>query len=91
MSSKVKNAKKNGKNPAPAKEYESDEENYMDDVDLEKIYKDYTGDKNDLRKTQEYLENCFQSGNAICLICIQTVKRKDSVRSHQIYSKFSSK
>lgn len=45
----------------------------------ESVFKNYAGDKIGLQKTQEFLENVFQSGAATCLICIATVKRTDYV------------
>lgn len=46
---------------------------------LDTVFKGYVGDKSQLDKTQQFLENIFQSGAATCLICIATVKRTDSV------------
>lgn len=43
------------------------------------VFKEYNGESNQLRKTQEFLENIFQTGAATCLICIATVKRSDYV------------
>jgi len=48
-------------------------------VFLENVFKSYSGVSSDLEKTQQFLENSFQSGSAICLICIGTVKRVDAV------------
>lgn len=61
-----------------AYESSSDEETESDSV-LESVFKSYGGDKKQLKKTQEFLENVFQSGAATCLICIATVKRSDYV------------
>lgn len=61
-----------------AYESSSDEEIESDAL-LDSVFKSYSGDKNQLKKTQEFLENVFQSGSAICLICIATVKRSDYV------------
>lgn len=63
-----------------AYELSSDEEEIESDVLLESVFKSYDGDKSQLHKTQEFLENVFQSGAATCLICIATVKRSDYVR-----------
>lgn len=57
----------------------SSEEELENDSLLESVFKSYAGDKNQLQKTQEFLENVFQSGAATCLICIATVKRTDYV------------
>lgn len=57
----------------------SSEEELENDSLLESVFKSYGGDKAQLQKTQEFLENAFQSGAATCLICIATVKRTDYV------------
>lgn len=57
----------------------SDEEELENNSLFESVFKGYGGDTNQLRKTQEFLENVFQSGAATCLICIATVKRTDYV------------
>lgn len=63
--------------------YESSSEEEDDDLEYDKliqsVFKEYNGDQNQLKKTQEFLENVFQSGTATCLICIATVKRSDYV------------
>lgn len=61
-------------------ESSSEEEDMASDSMLASIFKGYTGEKDKLNKTQQFLENVFQSGSAICLICIATVKRADYVR-----------
>lgn len=66
-------------------EYESsssDEENIESDSILQSVLKNYTqlnGNIQNLGRTQQFLENAFQSGAGICLICIATVRRADSV------------
>lgn len=60
-------------------ELSSDEEEIESDTLLESVFKGYDGDRSQLHKTQEFLENVFQSGAATCLICIATVKRTDYV------------
>lgn len=60
-------------------ESSSEEEDLDSDTLLKTVFKGYGGDKEQLRKTQEFLENIFQSGAATCLICIATVKRTDYV------------
>lgn len=57
----------------------SSEEELENDSLLESVFKSYGGDKSQLHKTQEFLENVFQSGTATCLICIASVKRTDYV------------
>lgn len=57
----------------------SSEEELENDSLLESVFKGYGGDKSQLQKTQEFLENVFQSGTATCLICIASVKRTDYV------------
>lgn len=59
-------------------ESSSDEELASDSL-LDSVFKGYDGDKTELKKTQQFLENVFQSGTATCLICIATVKRSDYV------------
>lgn len=59
-------------------ESSSDEELASDSL-LDSVFKGYGGDKEELQKTQQFLENVFQSGTATCLICIATVKRSDHV------------
>lgn len=60
-------------------ESSSDEEELASASLLDSVFKGYGGDKTELQKTQQFLENVFQSGTAICLICIATVKQKDFV------------
>lgn len=60
----------------------SSEEELENDSLLESVFKGYGGDKSQLQKTQEFLENVFQSGTATCLICIASVKRTDYVSLH---------
>ena len=57
----------------------SDEDDGPNKDLFDSIFKSYTGTKNEISKTQEFLENTFQSKSAVCLICIGTVKRADSV------------
>lgn len=65
--------------------YESSSEDELEnDSLLESVFKGYGGDKSQLQKTQEFLENVFQSGTATCLICIASVKRTDYVSSHNV-------
>lgn len=48
----------------------------------ESVIKSYSllgGKSEDLGRTQNFLEDVFQSNAATCLICIATVKRTDSV------------
>lgn len=60
-------------------ELSSDDEEIESDALLKSVFKSYDGDRLQLQKTQEFLENVFQSGAATCLICIATVKRTDYV------------
>ncbi|KAF3422637.1 hypothetical protein E2986_13944 [Frieseomelitta varia] len=46
-----------------------------------KILSAYQGEEADAEKILSYLINIFQSGNAVCLICISTVKKTDPVCS----------
>ena len=43
------------------------------------VLKNYHGAEADVGKTQEYLQHLLESRNAVCLICIETVKRADRV------------
>ncbi|XP_052893444.1 NF-X1-type zinc finger protein NFXL1 [Anopheles moucheti] len=45
------------------------------------VLKNYHGIDADVGKTQEYLQNLLESRNAVCLICIETVKRADRIWS----------
>lgn len=49
--------------------YSSDEENF-DMSKLGQVFSQYSGESEDLKKTQEFFENCFQNGQVICLICL---------------------
>lgn len=63
-------------------ESSSEEEDLPEDISvLAAVLKNYTGSSSDLEKTQEFLENILQSGSAICLICIGSVKRADEIWS----------
>lgn len=62
-------------------ESSSEEEDLEIDSLLESVFKGYGGERNQLGKTQTFLENIFQSGAATCLICIGTVKRADYIWS----------
>lgn len=60
--------------------YESSSEEELEETSLlQSVFKGYGGEKSHLHKTQEFLENVFQSGAATCLICIATVKRTDHI------------
>lgn len=64
-------------------EYESssDEETLETESILNSIFKNYSqfGSNQGVEKTQQFLENAFQSGAGICLICIGSIKRADPV------------
>uniref|UniRef100_A0A1S4GP15 Uncharacterized protein n=2 Tax=Anopheles gambiae TaxID=7165 RepID=A0A1S4GP15_ANOGA len=45
------------------------------------VLKNYHGAEADVGKTQEYLQHLLESRNAVCLICIETVKRADRIWS----------
>uniref|UniRef100_A0A1B6MK23 PHD-type domain-containing protein n=1 Tax=Graphocephala atropunctata TaxID=36148 RepID=A0A1B6MK23_9HEMI len=65
-------------------ESSSEEEELESENILGSVLKSYAslgGTNEDLGRTQNYLEDAFQSGAAICLICIATVKRNDSIWS----------
>ncbi|XP_022200725.2 NF-X1-type zinc finger protein NFXL1 [Nilaparvata lugens] len=63
----------------------SEEDELETDNILNSVLKNYSSlsdDSNvDLGRTQKFLEDAFQSGAAICLICIATVKRPDAIWS----------
>lgn len=53
--------------------------NKFNEFSTESVFKNYAGDNAELQRTQDFLENVFQSGAATCLICIATVKRTEAV------------
>lgn len=46
---------------------------------VEKVLSAYQGREADSEKILSYLINVFQSGSAVCLICISTIKKADAV------------
>ncbi|EEB18933.1 nuclear transcription factor, X-box binding protein, putative [Pediculus humanus corporis] len=65
-------------------EYESssDEEPLESESILSSVFKNYDqfNDKHEgVERTQQFLENAFQSGAGICLICIGSIKRADTI------------
>lgn len=46
---------------------------------VEKVLSAYQGKEEDSEKILSYLVNIFQSGSAVCLICISTVKKADAI------------
>lgn len=46
---------------------------------VEKVVSNYHCEGGDINKTFSYLTETFQSGGAVCLICISTVKKTDPV------------
>lgn len=64
----------------------SEEEDETNDEDVQnvvgKVLLAYQGQGMDAEKVISYLVNSFQSSSAVCLICISTVKKIDSVRSY---------
>ncbi|KAF4517853.1 hypothetical protein B566_EDAN011778 [Ephemera danica] len=62
----------------------SDEEDLQSENILGSVLQSYTksaGGLVDLGRTQQFLEDAFQSGAATCLICISSVKRADAIWS----------
>ncbi|KAL1117247.1 hypothetical protein AAG570_004573 [Ranatra chinensis] len=60
----------------------SEEEDLETDDILGSVLRSYAqvgGKSEDLGRTQNFLENTFHSGAAICLICIGTVKRTEAI------------
>lgn len=65
-------------------ESSSEEEELESENIFESVIKSYSllgGTSEDLGRTQNFLEDVFQSNAATCLICIATVKRSDSIWS----------
>ncbi|KAK6628816.1 hypothetical protein RUM43_002632 [Polyplax serrata] len=63
-------------------ESSSDEEALESESILNSVFQNYgqfVSNASGIEKTQQFLENTFQSGAAICLICIGSVKRSDPV------------
>lgn len=64
-------------------ESSSEDENDRNEEDMqnvvEKVLASYQGKEADAEKMLSYLINIFQSGNAVCLICISTIKKADPV------------
>lgn len=47
------------------------------------VFKNYTNsneEKENINRTQGFIEQAFQSGAATCLICISKIKRDDQVK-----------
>ena len=65
-------------------ESSSEDEDDVNEEDIQnavgKVLSAYQGREVDAEKILSYLINIFQSGSAVCLICISTVKRADPVR-----------
>lgn len=65
-------------------ESSSEDEDDINEEDIQnavgKVLSAYQGREVDAEKILSYLINIFQSGSAVCLICISTVKRADPVR-----------
>lgn len=64
-------------------ESSSDDEDDTNEDDIQnvvgKVLSAYQGEEADGEKILSYLVNSFQSGSAVCLICISTVKKADAV------------
>ncbi|XP_067003149.2 NF-X1-type zinc finger protein NFXL1 [Anabrus simplex] len=66
----------------PDYESSSEEEELESDNILGSVLKSYSqvgGKSEDLGRTQRFLEDAFQSGAAVCLICIGSVKRTEAI------------
>lgn len=59
-------------------EDDEDEEDLEEDSILEHVYGAY-GREKDQSCTQQYLQEAFKTGALICLICIDNIKRTDSI------------
>lgn len=64
-------------------ESSSEDENDTNEENIEnvvgKVLSAYQGREADAEKILSYLINIFQSGSAVCLICISTVKKADAI------------
>ena len=58
---------------------DSSDEDDKDQYNLEAVYKNFPGNSTDLYKTKVFIDNCFQSGNLTCLVCLRRVKNTDPV------------
>ncbi|XP_075230227.1 NF-X1-type zinc finger protein NFXL1 [Lycorma delicatula] len=79
LQASVKKHLKNGDYESSEEEEELESETILGSV--LKSYSHFGGETYDLGRTQKFLEDAFQSGAAICLICIATVKRPDAIWS----------
>ena len=52
---------------------------------VDKVLSLYQVEGGDTEKTLSYLSDVLQSGGAICLICISSVKKTDAVRVHYYF------
>ncbi|KAJ8683711.1 hypothetical protein QAD02_019503 [Eretmocerus hayati] len=60
----------------------SDEDNEdVLETAVEKVLSNYQHEGGDVEKTLSYLTDTFQSGGAVCLICISSVKKTDAIWS----------
>nr|XP_045609322.1 NF-X1-type zinc finger protein NFXL1-like [Procambarus clarkii] len=71
---------------------EDDDDDDEDDLEenniLERVYGQY-GTEKDQSRTQQYLQEAFKTGALVCLICIENIKRSDSIWScGECYSSF---
>jgi len=64
-------------NSSSEEEDETNENDIQNVVD--KVLLAYQGQSTDAEKVISYLVNSFQSSSAVCLICISTIKKTDSV------------
>jgi hypothetical protein len=62
-------------------EDENDVETNENDIQnvVDQVLQAYQGQSIDAEKVMSYLINSFQSSNAVCLICISTIKKTDPV------------
>lgn len=65
-------------------ESSSEDEDDINTEDIQnvvgKVLSGYQGKEADAEKILSYLVNAFQSGSAVCLICISTIKKADAVQ-----------
>ncbi|KAK8747304.1 hypothetical protein OTU49_016736 [Cherax quadricarinatus] len=67
---------------------DDDEEDLEENSILERVYGQY-GEQKDQSRTQQYLQEAFKTGALVCLICIENIKRTDSIWScGECYSSF---
>ena len=78
---KIKNTKKFAENINNGDSSDEDTKDCLDEDLISSVFKNFQGNPIDLEKTRIFLDNCFQSGNLTCLICLRFIKNSDKVNS----------